>query len=178
MNKKVIIVGLVVISMSIIAIIAWLYIQNTSDQPVTKSSISDLPSTNTLPVVTKPVANTGTVGNLVKSSPGQTESITEDYFRWARIIFFNENNDSKRLQGYFDRTSIDQKMVLDKCNLASDQVCLGDFKAIIKSCNLSGEEWSYLPLAFDRSTGRCYTSYADIVAYLNSELETINKNRK
>lgn len=178
MNKKIIIVTLVVLGLLIISLIVWLYIQNNSDYQVSKAPSPDLPSTNTLPVITKPVANTGTVGNIVKSSPEQTELIIEDSFQWVRIIFFNESNDSKRLQSYFDRTNIDQKMVLDKCNLVTDQHCLSDFKAIIKTCNLSGEEWSHLPLAFDRSTNRCYTSYSDIVGYLTSELETINKNRQ
>jgi hypothetical protein len=176
MNKKAIIIILGILAVFIISIITWLLINNKSDIVEQTPLVDTTPSTTSTPLGTE--SRSASSGGIIDSKDKSTTVVIKDTFQWSRILFFNENDISKRLQNYFKRTNLDQKIILDKCNLAEDSSCLADFKNVLQLCKLSGEELSHLPLAFDRSTSKCYVNYADITNYLNSELEAVNKARQ
>lgn len=160
----------------IISIITWLLFNNRPEVVEQPPQINTSSSTNSIPISAESRSTSG--DGIANSKDKSTAVVIEDTFQWSRILFFNENDISKRLQNYFKRTNLDQKIILDKCNLAEDSSCLADFKNVLQLCKLSGEELSHLPLAFDRPTSKCYVNYADITNYLNSELEAVNKARQ
>ena len=176
MNKKTIIIILGVMAVFIISIITWLLINNKSDVVEQAPFVDTAPSTTSTPLGAE--SRSASSGGITNSKDKSTTVVIKDTFQWSRILFFNENDISKRLQNYFKRTNLDQKIILDKCNLAEDSSCLADFKNVLRLCKLSGEDLSHLPLAFDRPTSKCYVNYADITNYLNSELEAVNKARQ
>ena len=178
MNKKIIIISLAVLAILIVGLITWLYLQNRQvNKTVINTKINSTP-TATLPVVTKPKPSATIATDPIQNSSEGKEDILVDNFEWVRVIFLNENNESKRLQSYFDRTNLDQKIILDKCDLVRDPSCLTDFKAVAKICKLPDDGLSSLPFAFDRSTELCYIGYTKVVGYLNAELDQINKRKQ
>jgi len=180
MNKKIIIISLAVLGILILGLITWLYAQNRQvNEPVINPIINSTSTpTTALPVVTKPKNSVAITTDSMKNSFEEKEDVFADTFEWVRIIFLNENNSSKRLQSYFERTDFDQKIILDKCDLVREPSCLTDFKAVAKICKLSDDGLSSLPFAFDRSTELCYIGYTEVVAYLNAELDQINKRKQ
>lgn len=175
MTKSKLIILLSILGLIIIGLMLWIYLQDQrSPQPIVDSNTAPVVSNN-LPATNQPNISNEPV-KTINQSPSSTQNIEiQDHFQWVRILYINENDVSRRLQGYFDRNKIDQEIILDKCNLATDSSCSADFKASLAACGLTGEDWSYLPLAFDRSTKRCYRGYNEIVDYLQAELAQVLK---
>lgn len=180
MSKKALIIMLSVLGLIIISLISWLvWLNRPSASLSTINTVATTPDANNTTLPTdKPISQATITQSKPTGSNKDTEVVIEDRFQWVRIVFTNENDASRRLTSYFERTGLDQELILDKCNLASDSQCLADYRSVLKTCQLTGEEWTHLPLAFDRSTKRCYQTYSDIVSYLNDELATVRKNRR
>jgi hypothetical protein len=175
MTKQKLIILLSVLGLIIIGLIVWIYLQNQSAPQLVSDSADTLVVENNLPINNQPNISNAPVKTVTDNSTSTEKIETEEYFQWVRVLYTNENDASRRLRNYLDRNRVDQDIVFDQCNLATDSSCSADFKASLAACGLTGEDWSYLPLAFDRSTKRCYRGYNEIVDYLQAELAQVLK---
>ena len=68
----------------------------------------------------------------------------------------------------------DVGIIINTCETATDETCLTDFQKVAQTCDISADQQTNLPLAYDRNQKVCYQGYEEIVTYLDNE-EQLNQ---
>ncbi len=176
MNKKIIFITLAIVLALLIVftIIVYTTSKKTPAEiaPTNNMTPTTATTTNVLPLKK---ATTPSKGNLNNNSATSDSIVMPEHFSWLRAVFVNNNEGSQQLNAYFKQVGLNNKIIVDICNVNKNATCLADLQKLVKSCNLSGDAITNVPLAYDNNTKQCYLGFDQISAYLNKEIEVNNE---
>ena len=177
-NKKFMIVVVSVLLLIFLVILA-LFIFSRRQQPssnLTKEPVGSqtiVPTGSALPTGNQPREQDNPVSSSQEDQVIPVGKV--EHFSWKRVIYYGNDQESNRLQSYFNANNLGDSLVVDMYDVSLKTTDLTELKNFSELCRLTGDPLANLPLAYDRDYKKCYLGYEEIIAYLNSEIE-INKN--